>query len=150
MLGAAAGPAVSLALGHRPTFFKTQPHFFQRDPDGELAAVQVFLLLEFLLQLLQREIGVALQPTLQPLPDRRGELWFASRMMRNPFGLTGSSLMCDQLPNVAKTDLEPLRNLFLGLFAFLATLQNPASQVICVGFRHCLSRRRSFAELTVA
>ena len=61
--GAAVGPAASLALGRRPTFFKTQPHFSQRCPDGKLAAVQALLMLEFLLQFPQREIRLALQPT---------------------------------------------------------------------------------------
>src|SRR5579885_3188826 len=93
---------------------------------------------------------MAFQPILQPFPDWQSELRFASRMMRNPFGLAGSLLMRDQLSYVANAYLESLCNFFLGLFAFFATLQNPASQVVSVGFRHSLCRRRSFAELTLA
>jgi hypothetical protein len=43
-----------------------------------------------------------------------------------------------------------LRDLFLGLFAFLTTLQDPAAQVVPECFRHPLCCRRSFAEPTVA
>ena len=108
--------------------------------------MQAFLLLEFLLQLLQREIGLALQPTPQPFPDRRGKLRFAPRTVRNAFGLPRSSLVRDQFSNVTNAYLEPLRDLFLGLLAFFVTLQDPATQVVSIGFRHLHSCRRSFAD----
>ena len=107
--------------------------------------MQAFFLLQFLLQLLQCEIGLALEPTPQPFANRRGKLGFASRTVSNTFGLARFSLVRNQLANVTNAYLEPLRDLFLVLLAFLVTLQNPAPQLVAECFRHSVCCRRSFA-----
>lgn len=112
--------------------------------------MQARLVLELLLQLLQREVGLALEPTPQPFANRWGKLRFAPGTVGNAFGLARSSLVGDKFPDITNAYLEPLRDLFLVLFAFLTTLQYLAAQVVPIRFRHPLCRRGIFAKLTVA
>lgn len=92
-------PRRVLLLGVDRLFLDAAPSFpgWSRWKTGCCAGV---LLAPAFLQFLQREIGLALQPTAQPFPDRRGKLGFASGTVRDTFGLARFSLVGDKFPYI--------------------------------------------------